>query len=42
MTGRQREVPQLVRIRAYWEFTGELKALNERIKQRAEEQLRKR
>jgi hypothetical protein len=33
---------QLVRIRAYWDFTGELKALNESIKTRAEEQLKKR
>jgi hypothetical protein len=33
---------QMVRIHAYWDFTGELKALNERIKKRAEEQLKKR
>jgi hypothetical protein len=33
---------QMVRIKAYWDFTGELKALNERIKKRAEEQLKKR
>jgi hypothetical protein len=33
---------QMVRIRAYWDFTGELKALNERIKKRTEEQLKKR
>ena len=32
---------QMVRISAYWDFTGELKALDERIKKRAE-QLRKR
>jgi hypothetical protein len=33
---------QMVRIKAYWDFTGELKALNEGIKKRAEEQLKKR
>jgi hypothetical protein len=33
---------QMVRLRAYWDFTGEFKTLNERIKQRAEEQLKKR
>ena len=33
---------QMVRISAYWDFTGELKALDERIKKRAEEQLKKR
>jgi hypothetical protein len=33
---------QMVRIKAYWDFTGELKALNERIKKRAEEELKKR
>jgi hypothetical protein len=33
---------QMVRIKAYWDFTGELKALNERIKKRADEQLKKR
>jgi hypothetical protein len=32
----------MVRIKAYWDFTGELKALNEGIKKRAEEQLKKR
>jgi hypothetical protein len=33
---------QMVRMRAYWDFTGELKALNDSIKKRAEEQLKKR
>lgn len=35
-------IVQMIRVSAYWDFTGELKAFNDRIEKRTEEQLKKR